>query len=496
MMRFFVALLLMVVVGSVPRKAPPRRVHQQTKPVVREKKTCQRAASPEPANEPRRPDAPSSSEKDLQSVFDEAWSNHSIVGRNDVKVVTSRSGAWNESVKFWIFVGGQYRTFDSTAKGFARAGAKTTKDWAVVAVMDEMIDQSDAVKHKWAKPMWHSVAKKRDAVPELMRSKEKIFGDRFAYAVLRRKGPIVDYPACLMLWWHGCWAVARWASALNGVPLREDAIILRTRPDVALVDWFVGIDLLASFLTTSNRAPNVVMGQESKGQGDILLISSFATYERSIARPALAPGPTKLARDLWDRANANGWGWGRSILNGAWPFNNSCMDRCLCLDGGTSCPFPVCYVDVVVGAFSTMSILRQKKSLVFSSTKKPIDLASGVYALCPYCTSRLPSSFELRAELPWMKDNRFYFGKSGVRLNTTKEIWPSGCGTSDYGKVVAFEKCTVTYNFFSTHLTEVRRRHVSIDKPLSETIRNNPGFRSGTSLGAVNPNYIWRDNMS
>lgn len=467
---------------------------------------------------------------ELQAVLDATWTNHTVVSSSRATVESAWAGRFRCSPTVWLLIAGQYRTFDSTARGFLEAGSRTSTCFGVAIFTEIFIDQPDELKQKWAKSMWRTVSRDRAAVPALLQQHANTtFGatGQFTYAAVRRTGAIEDYPTCLPFWWHGVWALARWALVSAGLQPLGNALVIRTRPDVALTDWFEPSRLLALF----SQRSHVVHGQESRGQGDILLICDLRTYERDIALPimasarldatsrpifkalAISKSPSiSLARELWDRANGNGWGWGRSILNGVQPFHAPCMNACLCLDGSTRCEptHVVCYVDVLVSdAYHTMHILRQPQHLPATrADKPPVVLGTKLLALCAFCASLHidRAKFVLRPKTPWMKDNNFLYARRATDIPTDRgrlpgalaSLWPAGCGAGldHLRSLVPADQCSPAYYFYSTHIDEIRARHVSVDKPLQATIRHSPDFIRGGAYVSINPNYVWRDNMT
>ena len=467
---------------------------------------------------------------DLQTVLDATWTNHVVIPPSRVAVEASSSGMFDCSPTLWYFFAGQYRTFDSVAPAVAQSAAQSGACVGIAVFTEVFIDETDTLKFKRRKSLWRAVDADRAAVGKhLARHAESTFSKRFAYAAVRRSGALEDYPACLSLYWHGVWAVARWALATRGLAPRGDAVVVRTRPDVDVLS--VPLDptrLVALF----RGAAHVIHGQESRGQGDILAVMDFRTYERDIALPMMASAKLDntsqpffaamnvaqtpmddLARELWDRAHSNAWGWGRSILNGIRPFLAPCMDRCICLDGSTRCGLDevVCHADIIVSnAFCTMSMLRYPAKISFSAT--PIRLGTQLVALCAQCSSTSlngNANFILQPEMPWQKDNNFLYAKQTMDFPEAPDavalgrLFPAGCGGIKNGpgnrSLVSADQCRPAYYFFSLHVNEVRARHVSVDPPLERTMRTGNSkamFMKGQYYHAVNPNYVWRDSMT
>lgn len=446
---------------------------------------------------------------------------HTVVAASRVVVEAADPGRLACSPSLWILLGGQYRTFDSTARGFLEAGRRSSACFGVAMMTEVFIDEVDAEKQKWQKPMWRAISKNRDDVASLVEKQaNETFGGRLAYAVVRRTGAVTDYPSCLTMWWHGSWAVARWALAVRGLSPRPDSLVIRTRPDVALTDWFDTTNLMRLL----SRAVHLVHGQESRGQGDVLWLSDLRTYERDFALPVMmsadlpepfrgalnqtVPPSVDLARQLWDVANANAWGWGRSILNGVQPFLAPCMDACLCLDGTVGCDpaHASCYVDVLVSeTFHTMRIVRQPQAIAIAADQPPIALGTKLVALCAYCTSLHinKSHFALQPEASWLKDNLFYCAKRPKNIGPTddpvRKLWPPGCGAGPVNSprhILAAESCRPAYYYFSMHIDEVSARHVSVDERIRGAVRHSPDFYEGSAYVAVNPNFVWRNDMT
>ena len=196
----------------------------------------------------------------------------------------------------WIFLGGMYRTFDWTQRRFAAvARASVGECYHVAAVMPVEVD-SPATRKPWARQGWkhfdaaRDVSSRPDAVAQrLRRASDEVFSGRLAFAVVDRgDGPEARWPGCFTSYWIGEWVVAKTTTHHHGWAVDRHAVVLRTRPDVALDP--VGFDLFKARAFFASLYPghdaHVVFGQQRQGsQGDVHVTTSFGTYEADVAAP-------------------------------------------------------------------------------------------------------------------------------------------------------------------------------------------------------------------
>lgn len=209
------------------------------------------------------------------------------------------------------------------------------------------------------------------------------FGPLLAYAVVRRTGTLDRYPDALAFGWHAVWAVARWAAAVAGVAVAEDALVIRLRPDILLEEPFdvarlqahlhaayasggrpragstaspaggVGVDAAANGTSLRDGCAlgrHLVLTMETRAQGDFLLLTSAGAYEADIARPfelalqgvraaaaareahartgarAAGRAPTGASLELARAESSLAFWWNLAITN-AWGYGRSVSNR-------------------------------------------------------------------------------------------------------------------------------------------------------------------------
>ena len=300
----------------------------------------------------------------LKQQLESTWKSHAVAGANVVEVVAMSLGQWEprpgcSSPRLWIFLGGHFRTFMFTRRVMAELIRNSSSNcYLVAAITPETIDVPDDELRGWNPRIgWEQFADKFDSVPTLLKEASKTFDGRLAYAVVKRAGAVGAYPGCLPFYWHGVWAVATAAAKAHKIVIDPNAVVLRTRPDV-LLSRQLDLDRLYSYFASGARGRHLMLGQDKKGAGkngmggtwvaqaDFHAITSWHAFQNDIALPlewsSVVASPSALphARVLWERANANGWGYGRS----AWdldllppPDFHPCMDVCVCKDGSSSC---------------------------------------------------------------------------------------------------------------------------------------------------------------
>ena len=360
----------------------------------------------------------------LQRHLREAWADHAIVGINNLTIIDSSAGSWPSdreragssqcaSPAFWIFLAGHYRTFAWTHPFTARVAELSSPCTFVLGFMPADVDVP--VQHAnpktgfvQRKPLLNAMSNSpfKGRVPALLRHAasttfNRVGAPAFAYAVFRRSGLVEHYPACLPLYWHGVWAVARWAARHHGFTPDASSVVLRARPDVLLTRPF-DIRGLERYFAAGRHGRHLALAQNVQrckrtwctnvAQSDLSAFFSFGSYTSDVARPLEKAGERGLssaeARLWWQRGVASGWAMGRSDDPWTWSPERSlnsgerwmygwhttpsvlgaanavsqlearlendtallvrCANRCLCLDGDdlTHCRSPSCLVTV------------------------------------------------------------------------------------------------------------------------------------------------------
>jgi hypothetical protein len=158
------------------------------------------------------------------------------------------------SPALWVYVYGQYRTFDQTRASLAQAVRLTAGACAFVCGVAAEEPGGSPGDHPQghSQPAAGSVAAALAALvqpnartPSGGGGKnsdgndgvddgdgEGLFGGRFAYAVVRRSGRYdraVSLSGALDFWWYSVWLLGELASGLHGFEPNPNALVLRTR---------------------------------------------------------------------------------------------------------------------------------------------------------------------------------------------------------------------------------------------------------------------------
>ena len=444
---------------------------------------------------------------DIGPAIENAW-NTSNAG---VNVVASFPGTWPpeqlvpgisdfktcRAPRVWFFLCGHYRshyitqhslrimaeaTAGSTASSVKKLGRSSC--YMVAALMPDELDHNKKLSavgsrgiqrfgQKWDQGLrgsgWNGPL--RSSI--LLES--SALGGRLAYAVVNRSGNANTFAGSFGLYWFGVWKVALWAAQVHNFSIDRHTVVVRTRPDV-LFDRPFSINRIEDYFRVGPRGQHLVLGNENQCcQNDILIITSFGSYEDDIARPfaeamhrarAAEPGTSDAAKFCYDLGLTNGWGYGRSIQNRApWKGFDILSRGCVCLeDGKPNCLNPSCLVTTVESSYvyPRKKIFRSSSATThdeaFASrldgllNQSYVDLADDIHIYCTAPKGRPSPSlreFERVAKSHWRLDRSFqHTGGSGffraintsvLRLrksignygrNKDQSLWPPGCDAS------------------------------------------------------------------
>ena len=145
---------------------------------------------------------------------------------------------------------------------------------------------------------------------------------RLAFAIVERgNGPLAYYPGCWALYWHGSWALAKWAAAANGIAIAADAVVIRSRPDIVQVRPIANLHGLQVYFQRGARGRHLAWGMDGTGsQSALTFLTSFAAFNNDVALPLEraavgASASTEVARIWYERGMTNGAGYGRNGIH-------------------------------------------------------------------------------------------------------------------------------------------------------------------------------------
>jgi hypothetical protein len=128
------------------------------------------------------------------------------------------------SPSFWIYLYGQYRTFDITKRNLAIVANKTAgRCFFISAVTDEAQGYNGGNKDK---------VKQVSVLESLERARVELFGGNMAYAVVRRTGCYdrsVALQGALDFWWYSVFLLSEMAASFHRFKPNPSALVLRTR---------------------------------------------------------------------------------------------------------------------------------------------------------------------------------------------------------------------------------------------------------------------------
>ena len=361
----------------------------------------------------------------LQQHLSAVWGHHHIAGENNVSVVAASAGSWwplrgrqCTSPPLFFYIVGHYRTFAWTQSFYARVATLSGGSCAfVLAFVPDEVDASlelytpgavGRVARKELKTALERSPMGENVVARMRHAAQTTFSTdsapAFAYAVVRRSGPVARYPSCLALYWHGVHALARWVADVHGFGLDATAVVVRSRPDVMLTRP-IDVGMLRRYYAFGLHGRHLALGQAVKrasgsnyAQGDVHAIFSLGAYASDVVLPIEQASnrslPLAVAKLWWQRGMASGWVQGRSADEWRWmaeqvhspggtaegvaapvaeafepqlaagtvPISHvggvaldnttrappliRCMDQCLCPEGSTQCHHPSCMLTV------------------------------------------------------------------------------------------------------------------------------------------------------
>ena len=342
--------------------------------------------------------------------------------QSSVDLLQGSFGDWQPtracaSPKLFVFITGHYRTFHWTQTQMGRIASASSDDcYFAAAVMPEEICLRDAhapsecaqYRYDFGRApepplQWRRFASRIDDVPRLLGDAQRgAFGGRLAYMVLKRygadysslrdtthnrtsrseKGSTYTYTAVYALAWHAVWLLCEHAARYHNMAPRDEAVVLRTRPDVAYTVTF-GLSKLMAYFRLGSRGKHLLLGQETRegGQGDVQLITSYGCYSSDIAL-AIQRGLLHIG---W--ANGKGYGWSMGTAQHLRPADGGVgcsndTERPSCLATVVLSPHVVLGSDLVRGPEARL-VRAVKDKLAAFITPRMIDLARRVHVYCP-----------------------------------------------------------------------------------------------------------------
>ena len=212
----------------------------------------------------------------------------------------------NAAPALWVYVYGHYRTFHWTQYGInALAHHSTPGCYMVAAVMpDEVCVRNESDRAADGKPScaWPTYWVDRKAgwqyfdwrtlgvssisdVPSLLsKAKAFPFGNKLAYAVIRRQGLCATGVAGMAPMWHLLAAVADWSSQWNGFKTPATAVVVRTRAE-AIFNMPFDLRRLQRYFEHESVHLVVAQNSQSDDRGHLFIATSYGCYENDLARP-------------------------------------------------------------------------------------------------------------------------------------------------------------------------------------------------------------------
>ena len=407
---------------------------------------------------------------DLRSTIASTW-------KSSVDILTASPGSWNasegcETPRLWVFLYGHYRAMWQTEKSIKAMAEVASNDcYLIVALMAQELDHSQKIRIQHSPRDWEASVRKTGRGGDMTASAllaASTLGDRLAYAVVGRTGPTTKVEEHqLSFWWHGLWAVAKWAARCNNFEIARSSVVMRTRPDLAF-ERGPEIGRLSDIFAEGVRGRHLILGQDNFGmQSDILMFTSFNCYENDIARPIEqgireAGGPSgrrSQASWIWHTIGmTNGWGYGRSIVNRAkWPGWNELLKGCICLNSTANCSDEdlSCLATVVESplTYPTSKLLRAASDgrlhtdtsswSIFNPKTPLLNLTSNVHLYCPAVGDSPGKDFKLVRKGWWVMDRAQKIGGGSgcfrsdysLALTPNGDAWPFSCWRTNYSEV-------------------------------------------------------------
>lgn len=226
------------------------------------------------------------------------WSSMLARVREDYKhlgisIVADSPGNWTPrpgclSPRMWIFLYGQYRTFDYTQHNLKQMAAMSTGDCFMVAavILEKVCSESKPglcggrLNLQWRK----FASTLLDVLALLNDSRASLFLEHFAYVIVRTTMKIKEAPfagfgcdrwRCFMCYWYAVYAVVEASSITNEIKVGPSRVVLRTRPDVPFSSYF-DLRRASQYFQKGHRGQHLVFGMEyGHAQSDIVMFTSW-----------------------------------------------------------------------------------------------------------------------------------------------------------------------------------------------------------------------------
>ena len=400
---------------------------------AKEKKQRQRKNTRKPVHEEDRSDASVAWKKQVTNALDSMYvspesmrrqGHGACFERGSAKVVATHPGVWNQSnsmrcpsPRFWIFLYGEYGTFEYTKKNIAKmAFLSAGKCFQFVAVAAET-PGSDV-----------------DVVGGLRDAQKNLFHGAMSYVVVERGG--LFSKNCSLgandFFWYSLGVVANAAAHFHGFDPHTSSVVLRTSFSVDFDKYFT-LPGIIGYFRSGERGANIMFSQVRSAAGsqscEHQLITSFGAYTKNIVA-AYATRQPYLAR-----ANAAGYGFS---LCGWTEECNIQADLPACkvdelAPAGESCctTGQPCLMTAVYNHDHCSEHIVLKNIERVHSAFRRVDLTTQIRLLCPIHNEASPH--QLTAWSLSLATLQGSFGVSRAAFEFNSEngklapIWPSGC---------------------------------------------------------------------
>ena len=271
---------------------------------------------------------------------------------NVIKTTATYAGRWTSTrecstPRLWVLLRGHYRSFSWTRTNYKRMLEGSVGNcYMIVAAIPAMETNRDSqflkpsLVHQRKRNMSASAKNRMQTL--LQTTSIQYFGRRFAYAVFQRNESWASVlnTSNSMIWndWllreplHllAAWAVARWAARVNHILVAPHAVVILTRPDVAVFNSFDVEPITSIFRTRPPRGPGIHLMLVQQYGSSEYATTSFGALEWDIARPIRETLRASLsgvydAGSLIGHFNGAGKGY---LLRGGTPKGS-----CVCLAG-------------------------------------------------------------------------------------------------------------------------------------------------------------------
>jgi len=363
-----------------------------------------------------------------------------------VHVVASSPGKWSASEecptpKLWVFLFGQYRSFDRTRdslREMVEHSAGSCYFVSAVTAEESGIPLNTKSSINDLKGGWeHDV----DVVERMVDAQSSIFGYKMAYAVVQRTGKITrlgSLEGLLNFFWYSVYMTSRLAAEYHHFIPRTSSFVIRTRFDL-FYDAHFDLVPITAYFETGDRGEYLGFAQEAvNSQSDYYMMTSYGAYARHLAGA--------YERGMYLLAVSNGWGIGFSLCGFHEGCNSGAMKgpsvdlspECRAKDlpyNNECCPANEPCMMTFVRAkkiFGNSFIQRTNFTLKVSPSSindTVIDLTKDITLYCPvdiHGKSCGGGGTRLRYTY-CSKDSLDLNSPPHTMMKNTKSLWPSGC---------------------------------------------------------------------